>query len=449
MQAIFGRRSRRFGLGMEIPSGPLAFKSQSEPYPLSEQERAILVTAATGVSGWNFGVPFSPSRPTAHANATVRFTGRTAPTAAGIGTPVVLHSDDSGSYLTNTRDVMPDGKAATLGDQIDVALDVSTKHTVELSSERLDLPSVPPHMLEPNTWMANAPGSTLLLPIADASEQFLGLLAIFLAHGYVIMDTETNEPAGQLGSFLRSGLLDEDKPFPLSMLQQITYEANCSELAFMAHNAVLTMQAMGLGGLYFSGVNRWSVLGAFVEEGINGLGFRMVSDGGRLPNPVGIDGVFEALCPPYYRDMRAAVEVFVEHKFGPRGAYDPKTTGPWRDSSGIKGGVDPYSSEFVACLGEIAQYVYDRHGKFPGTVTTIVLPGLVQAHHIDTDYYDAHFMSGAYLDTHATHMERWHSERPPNSKGRADVECLPRTDISPMGRIPDGPPGLATVHSGT
>ena len=103
----------------------------------------------------------------------------------------------------------------------------------------------------------------------DASEQFLGLLAIFVAHGHVIVDTETNEPAGQLGPFLRSGLLDEDKPFPLSMLQQITYEANCSELAFMAHNAVLTMR-------------------------------------------------------------------------------------PWRDSSGIKGGVGPYSSEFVACLGEIS-----------------------------------------------------------------------------------------------
>jgi len=28
-QAITGRRSRRFALGMEIPGGPLAFKSQA------------------------------------------------------------------------------------------------------------------------------------------------------------------------------------------------------------------------------------------------------------------------------------------------------------------------------------------------------------------------------------------------------------------------------------
>src|SRR3989304_2516196 len=89
MQAIFGRRSRRFGLGMEIPSGPLAFKSSSEPYPLSGLEQSVLVAAGTGVTGWSFGLPFGPHQPAAHAHFTVRFTGRTAPTAAGIGTPVL------------------------------------------------------------------------------------------------------------------------------------------------------------------------------------------------------------------------------------------------------------------------------------------------------------------------------------------------------------------------
>ena len=35
LNALFGRRARRFGLGMEIPSGPLAFKSRKEAMPLS------------------------------------------------------------------------------------------------------------------------------------------------------------------------------------------------------------------------------------------------------------------------------------------------------------------------------------------------------------------------------------------------------------------------------
>jgi hypothetical protein len=90
MQALFGRRARRFGLGMEIPSGPLAYKSDKDPLPLSEREQMILVAAATGVSGWNFGVPFGPRTPQSHAEFTLRYTGRTAPTAAGLGTTALF-----------------------------------------------------------------------------------------------------------------------------------------------------------------------------------------------------------------------------------------------------------------------------------------------------------------------------------------------------------------------
>jgi hypothetical protein len=63
MSAIFGRRSRRFGLGLSIPSGPLQFKSQHQPVPLSELEQAVLVSALTGVTGWNYGIPFTSDRP--------------------------------------------------------------------------------------------------------------------------------------------------------------------------------------------------------------------------------------------------------------------------------------------------------------------------------------------------------------------------------------------------
>jgi len=412
LEAIWGRRARRFGLGMEIPSGPLAFTSRSEPQPLSELERSILVAAATGVTGWNFGVPFGPDRPDAHAHYTQRFTGRTAPTAAGFGTPVLFFTDDDGTYVTNTRDSTPTA-IRELDDGADAAeriMAVCRKQTTQLSHQRLDLPAAPPHMLPPNLWMANAPGSTLFMPVGDSSEQVLGFMAMVLANGTLIVDDEVGRPAGDLAPFIRSGLLDDSKLMPLSVLHQAAYEANCSELAFMGHNIVLTMQAMGLGGLYFNGLNRWSILGAFADEGIAGLGFRFVRDERwTLPNPVGLDGVYETLCPPYYPDMRAAVEAFVARKFGPGGAYDPTTPGPWRDPAEIKRGVTPYSDEFVACLGEVAQYVYDTHGRFPATFTTIVLPGFVQAVHLDTDYYDTHYQSGAYLPTHDEHWKRWHA----------------------------------------
>jgi hypothetical protein len=413
MQAIFGRRARRFGLGMEIPSGPLAFRSRSEPQPLSELEHALLVAAATGVSGWSFGIPFGPRKPDAHAEYTQRFTGRTAPTAGGFGTPVLFHTDDRGAYVTNTRDVEPQRmrELDDIEDDVERILAVCREHTVQLSDSRLDLPAAPPHMIEPNLWMANAPGSTLFLPVADASEQVLSLMAMFVANGYVIVDDQEKRPAGDLQRFIRSGLLDQEKKFPLTALVQGMYEANCAELAFMGHNIVLAMQAMGLGGLYFNGLNRWSILGAFADDGVKGLGFRFTRDERwTFPNPVGLDGIYEALCPPYYPDMRAAVKVFVERKFGEGGAYDRRRGGPWKNSEAVRQSVEPYSEELVDCLGEIAQYVHDKHGKFPGTITTIVLPGFVQAQHIDTDYYDAHYRPGAYLQTHADHMKRWHGD---------------------------------------
>lgn len=87
---------------MELPSGPLAFRSHTDPLPLSETERSILLAAGAGVTGWSFGVPYSQERPHEHAPHTQRFTGRTAPTAAGIGTPMLFATDDSGTHLTNT-----------------------------------------------------------------------------------------------------------------------------------------------------------------------------------------------------------------------------------------------------------------------------------------------------------------------------------------------------------
>src|SRR6266436_4408275 len=51
LAALRERRSRRFGLGMKIPDGPLAFRSGHQPVPLSEDEEAALVFAACGITG--------------------------------------------------------------------------------------------------------------------------------------------------------------------------------------------------------------------------------------------------------------------------------------------------------------------------------------------------------------------------------------------------------------
>lgn len=152
------------------------------------------------------------------------------------------------------------------------------------------------------------------------------------------------------------------------------------------------------------------MLGAFGDSGIEGLGFRLVYNARwTLPNPVGLDDYFEGLCPPYVSGMHKAVKKFVDGNSGPMVliAQIPQAPG---SSQAIKQGVTPYSEELIDCLSEVAQYVYDIYGRFPNTFTTIT--GFVQAVHLDTDFYDTHYQPGAYLPTHAQHMQRWHSDNP-------------------------------------
>jgi hypothetical protein len=67
------------------------------------------------------------------------------------------------------------------------------------------------------------------------------------------------------------------------------------------------LQAMGLGGWMFDGIDRFTMLGASGHPEVPGLSFRYDEDERwSTPNPTGREGVFEAYCPPHYRDMAAA-----------------------------------------------------------------------------------------------------------------------------------------------
>ena len=51
LTALRERRSRRLGLGMRLPGGPLAFASRHQPEPLTEDQEAMLSFAACGITG--------------------------------------------------------------------------------------------------------------------------------------------------------------------------------------------------------------------------------------------------------------------------------------------------------------------------------------------------------------------------------------------------------------
>ncbi len=181
------------------------------------------------------------------------------------------------------------------------------------------------------------------------------------------------------------------------------------ELALICQNIVLMMQAIGLGGWMYSGIFPYSVLGAFADEGVPGLGFRFVRrEDWTMPNPVGLDGYYESVCPPYVANMYEAAQRLAAKKFGPGGTYDPAIGGPYLNSEAIKATVQPYTQAQIDCIGEMAQHIYSTYGRFPARYPTILLRIYAQAHHLELAYYDHFFAPGAYLQTHKEHMKRWH-----------------------------------------
>ena len=411
LTALFGRRSRRFGVGMSIPDGPLAYASSQPPLPLTDLERTLLVLCGAGVSGWHLGMEHTATSDPHHGcNYPVRLTGRVAASAAGIETSELIVTDDAGTFITRFRDLDPMRlqelqAASDLGELLRRA----DTHCTRLSDGRVQLPATTPHMDAHNFWNANRPGTTLFIPIVDLTQQLLEFLAIQMAAGVVPWDPMRNQPCGNLERFIRSGLLDSRQQASIVDIEQSALTTGAIELGLICQNIVLVMQAMGLGGWMFTGLNAPSLLGAFVGDGIPGLGFRFTHDPAwTAPNPVGLDGVFEGFCPPYHTDMRAAVDRFVALKFGPGGAYDPARPGPFRDNARIKAAIERYSPEFVDALGEVAQYVHDAFGKFPATIPSVYVRVYAQAQHIDLDYYDQFYGPEAYLETHRQHLARWH-----------------------------------------
>lgn len=411
LDAIFGRRARRFGLGMEIPDGPLAYRSTRAPLPLSDAERILLTLCGAGVSGWNFGIPHTTSgAPDSGCNYPIRFTGRTYPSGAAIGASELLVTDESGSYITQFRNMEPAAlRAYATARDLTQLVESSRAHIVQLFRDRVVLPARPPHVDAHNAWVANEAGSTLFVPVIDLTEVALNVLAMASASGAIIYDAERGRPFGETGELIAQGVLDPDQTLAIAEFEQSLLGAASVELGLMAYNIYLVMQAIGLGGWLYTGINAASVLGAYAGERVRGFRFRCVEYAdGTLPNPVGLDRYFEGLCPPYTADMRQAVEIFAARKFGPGGTYDPARPGPFRDTEAVAARVDRYTPAFIRYLGSLAQGIYERFGKFPATLPSIYARVYVQAQHIDLAFYDHFFGPDAYLPTHLEHMERWH-----------------------------------------
>jgi pimeloyl-ACP methyl ester carboxylesterase len=245
VEALFGRRSRRFALGGEIPDGPLAYRSRHQPMPLDELERLLVLTAMGGTTGWHYSIT-RHARYAPHVSNYAAAAGRTFPSAAGFHTAELFFTDDSGVWFFPTRDA---------GALVDPAVEQVTPELMvqrhrgrlrQLAEGRLYLPAAEPYLEGHNTWCVNVPGSLLVIPVADIAQHLLAILCFFAQNGYGIYDDVNRRQIPGLEQF--RGLVDVEEPVPLTFAEQYALTEATAELACACYAGVLVLQAMGLGG---------------------------------------------------------------------------------------------------------------------------------------------------------------------------------------------------------
>jgi hypothetical protein len=327
-----------------------------------------------------------------------------------------------------------------------LAIAAAVKHRI--ADQRLEFPRRYPYYLGWNKQISNRPGTTIFLPVVDCTRALINILLILLSEPDgqrpVFVDdwqafrpknpqdflawVATNlglvakkipyQPIGGVGR-VRSGYLNPEINIPLGLghAWRVDYEA-----FFLLQNLMLVGQAMGLGGWIHASVFPPHIFDRDPSKGHFGLGFRMLKPDKKWqrwppvpstqPNPVGIDGVLEALCPPYVGSMDQAVDRVLEEKYGTQGPYGDKALFA-RSYKGAANGeeflrnAEPYSKEAIEYTKEICNYIYDTYGRFPAHVDAFYLPGIwLQFCHLELEYYEK-FYNAAQYRQQAQHWTTW------------------------------------------
>jgi hypothetical protein len=223
-EALFGRRSRRFGRGFAMSEGPFQYTSPHPPLPLSELEEALLVAAGIGCSGialWEMIHP-SPYRGS---------TGRTYASTSGGRRTALFFTNDSGIYVVD-----PAGPSASrvreveTADQRERVLALYREHRKLLKPGRLDIPRRMPPLSGHDWWDSNGPGSTLFMPVCDVSHSLISLTAQFVdpqlerfvrdRRGMHIVDDRHGFRSAGCDAWVKTGFLDGDAVLTLSQLER-------------------------------------------------------------------------------------------------------------------------------------------------------------------------------------------------------------------------------------
>jgi hypothetical protein len=256
LAALRERRSRRFGLGMKIPSGPLAFESRHKPIPLTEDEEAALVFVACGITGHALAdLAYGAND---GGNIMAGLVARTIASGDGLQTVALFVINDQSVHLIRRPRELP---ARVVNELIELGrrgefTEAYRRSRVKVKDGRAITPTEPLFNINANRWSAHAPGTTYFLPVNDLTFMYVnGLLEILNeATGAFIVDERNHfQPAG-LAKFARSrgGHLEDDlnklRVVTVRQVEQFVTEFVTVEQGMMLQNLGLMAQALGLGG---------------------------------------------------------------------------------------------------------------------------------------------------------------------------------------------------------
>lgn len=399
LEAISRRRTRRFPVGCAVPLGSMQYKSEKPPLPLNDIETAILCWAGAGITG----AVTSDLATSGMGNTFCNWLGRSISNPCNSHTIKLFFTNDDGVFIY-------DPKEATKVVEIDTEVDREKimKYFDEDTRKVQDgrLVTAPEGVLPGQHWNINKPGTTLFMPIADLTELYINLLCgVFQGEGYQMFDDLKGQLAG-VQEWIDKGAL-KGPHVAITSFEDILFKS-CIGPAFMAiQNMQLVAEAMGLGSIPIGGYTSIIILGGTPIS--KGLGFRFVEGKDGKSTCVGLDDVYEPLCPPY-KTMNDAVDAYIAKKFGLGGVFDSDYRGirPFKDWQKAMPGYDRPTDQTVEIVKTYCNYVYDTYGRFPATHDTIVMPLWLQAHHLELEWYDRYQAKGLVNETQRHHMQLWH-----------------------------------------
>lgn len=435
LDALRGRRSRRFGLGMAMDCGPFAYKSRHAPLPLSEDEEALLAFAACGISGYALAdLVYAEGQ---GGTIMAGLTGRTVSSPDAIQTVALAVTNDEATYLLKRpQDLAP----AEIPELIALAkegrfAEVYRRSRVRIKEGRTAPSKEPLFNLNCNQWSLYAPGGTYFVPINDFTFLYInGVLEVFneTTAIYVLDERANFQPAG-IKRFAKSkgGFLDDSpgggRIATIQRIENLVTEFVTIEQGMMLQNLGLMAQAIGLGGFPHWAAHEFGWLQA--------LGFRMAQmptsrylgmsralatlaglTGRDQPVPYALglekDGapLLKSYCPPYYPSMEAAVRAVVDCKFGEMGIFrGGAVNSAWSAPDSVSSSAPACSEASIEATIAYCDYIYQRYGRFPAYAPPFRTVLGYQATHVDTEFYDRFYRPDALTDQQRLHLEQWHS----------------------------------------